>query len=92
MGKELFFEYLTDRPASYQLAKRIIEDKFIDDKSEQLFNDSIRIISDYFKKQDNASLYNAMIYSKDSEDMKKTTDEFLKMSKERKKIVNKEEF
>lgn len=91
MGKELLFEYLKDRPASYQLAKKICEDKFIDGKSEQLFNDSLRIINEYFKKQDNASLYNSVIYSKNSDEIKRTSDEFLKMSKEQKKIVNKEE-
>lgn len=91
IGIDLFYESLKNKPASLKLAKMIMEDRFIDEKSEQLFNDSMNIISDYFKKLDNASLYNAMIYSKSLDEMKKTSDEFLKMSKEHKKIVNKED-
>lgn len=92
LGEELLYECLKNKPESLQLAKKIIEDKFIDSSSDQLFNDCLHIIDDYFKKVDNASLYNAMIYSQTNEEIKKNVDEFLKISKEQKKIVNKEEF
>ncbi len=87
MGTDLLYELLNDKPSSLNLAKRIIDNKFILASSEQMLNDSIMTINKYFKKQDNIASYNATILSKNEEERKKNMQEFIEISKSQKKII-----
>ncbi len=91
MGYELFYEYLNNKPSSLEVAEKIVNDRFIDYKNQQLFDDSINIISNYFKKLDNATMYNAALLADNQEEITKSSQQFVEISKSQKKIVNEED-
>ena len=91
VGDEMFYELLKDKPSSLELAKEIMNNRFIDAKSQQLFEDSLTVISDYFKKQDKVASYNAALFATSLEEQKIKSEEFIEISKSQKKIVNEED-
>ncbi len=91
IGDKLFLEYLKNDEKSLELAKSILNDRFIDEKNEQLFYDSLQTIKDYFNKLDNAATYNATLFSNTEEERKKNIEEFMKIVKNQKKIINEED-
>lgn len=91
MGTDLFIEQLKTKPLLLNLAKEIINDKFIDENNQQLFDDSIETIRDYFNKVEIAATYNATIMSSNDEERNKNISEFIKINKNQKRIINEED-
>lgn len=91
LGPELLYEMLKDKKESLNFVKKIVNDKFILEDNLKMLQDSINVISNYFKKQDNAASYNATILSKNKEDLEKNINEFIEISKSQKKIIKEED-
>ena len=91
VGDEMLYELLKDDSSLLEFAKDIVENKFIDAKNQQLFDDSIKVINNYFKKLDNVASYNAALFASDNEEIEKNSQQFIEISKSQKKIVNEED-
>lgn len=91
LGPELLYEMLKDKKESLNFVKKIVNNKFILEDNLKMLQDSINVISNYFKKQDNAASYNATILSKNKEDLEKNINEFIEISKSQKKIIKEED-
>lgn len=91
IGPELLCNMLKDKPESLKVVNQIINNGFILSDNGQMLMDSINVINNYFKKQDNIASYNATILSKDEEELKKNMIEFVEISKSHKKIITEED-
>jgi len=91
LSADELYELLKDKPDVLLLAKKIIDDPFIDTKNNKLFDDSLNTINEYFTKLDNAASYNAALFATNDTEQRKNADEFVILSKNQKKIVNEED-
>lgn len=91
IGSELFFEIISTKKDSYELAKEIMNDSFINIDNYKLFYDSLDTIKDYFCKMENIAIYNATIMANNDEERNKNVVEFMKTTINQKRIVNEED-
>lgn len=91
MGPIVLCDIIKDKPNSLKFVNELINNRFILADNLQMLKDSIIVINNYFKKQDNIASYNATILSKTEEELKKNMIEFIEINKSHKKIIKEED-
>lgn len=83
----LIFE---NQPELLDLSLRILNDKLIDHTKLENFEECLKAITDFYKKQDQIDAYNEAISNASSNKFYEKSDEYIKLKEESVKIIRKE--